>query len=55
MTGAPAETTPIRRVCGERSPSERPTPASSAPLPTGTTTAAGASPSWSTISSPIAA
>ena len=41
ITGASFDCTPIRAVCGERSHSSRPIPPSSAPLPSGTTTAAG--------------
>ena len=55
ITGAPAATTPMRSVSGDPARTARATPPSSAPFPTGTTTAAGGSSSCARISSPITA
>jgi hypothetical protein len=54
ITGAASATTPTRSTSGAASPRAEPTPTSSAPLPTGTITAAGGRGACSRISSPIA-
>ena len=50
MLAAPAGSTPITRVAGQRSRIHARQPASSPPPPTGTSSTSGASPIWSTIS-----